>query len=115
MNKAVHLFTSEKLINILSLSQNATAIYTTGQIIIQTANDAMIRFRGKDRSIIGQPLEEAVQELKGQPFIDIIRNVWNTGVTYDAKDTSAILLVDSELQTFFLISPIGPSLIRTPV
>jgi len=58
----------DQILEVLSLSQNATAIYAGDDIIIQAANDAMIAFWGKDRSIIGKPLEEAVPELKGQPF-----------------------------------------------
>ncbi len=67
--------THEKLLQVLSLSENATAIYTSGDIIIETANNAMIAFWGKDHSVIGKPLIEAVPELKGQPFIGILQNV----------------------------------------
>lgn len=94
-------FSNEKIIDLLSLSPNATAIYSTDQLIIQTANDAMLNFWGRDRSIIGLRLEDAIPELKeGQSFIDLIRNVWNTG-TYEAKDTPANLLIDGELQMSF--------------
>lgn len=70
MNRYLHL-TDHEILNVLSLSANALAVYSTEDIIIQTANDAMIAFWGKDRSIIGLPLEEAVPELSGQPFIGI--------------------------------------------
>ncbi|WP_352432919.1 PAS domain-containing protein [Mucilaginibacter sp. PAMB04274] len=65
------------------------------------ANDVMIGFWGKDRSVIGKPLVQAVPELVGQPFISLLQNVWRTGITYEAKDTPAELLVYGKLQTFY--------------
>ena len=94
-------FSDRELIEILSLSPNATAVYSTDQIIIQTANDAMLAFWGKNKSVIGLPLEQALPELAGQPFIDILKDVWNTGITFEAKDTGAELLVEGKLQTFY--------------
>lgn len=94
-------FTNEQILEILSLSTNATAIYSGNDIVIQAANDAMISFWGKNRSIIGQPLEVAVPELSGQPFLEILSNVWNTGETFESKDAAANLLIDGELKTFF--------------
>ncbi|MDB5112842.1 MAG: Two-component sensor histidine kinase, partial [Mucilaginibacter sp.] len=76
----------------------ATAVYTTEELIIQTANDAMIRFWGKDRSVIGKSLIEAVPELVGQPFFDLLKEVWRTGITYTATDMPARLRINDELQ-----------------
>ncbi|MDP9040498.1 MAG: PAS domain-containing protein, partial [Bacteroidota bacterium] len=89
---------NDQLLNILSLSKDATAIYTTEELLIEMANDAMINFWGKDRSVIGQTFPEAVPELIGQPFFDLLKNVWRTGVTYEAKDTAAQLRINGELQ-----------------
>ncbi|MBE9602278.1 PAS domain-containing protein [Pedobacter sp. MC2016-24] len=101
MDSQPHRFTNDKLLEILSLSHNATAIYSGEDITIQTANDAMIGFWGKDRSVIGKPLAEAVPELVGQPFLDVLGEVWRTGVTYEAKDVKAALVVDGRLQNFY--------------
>jgi PAS domain S-box-containing protein len=96
-----YFFNSEELLAVLAQSKDATAIYTTEDLIIQTANDAMIGFWGKDRSVIGKPFEEAVPELTGQPFFALMRKVWRTGITYQAKDTAARLRVNGQLQWFF--------------
>jgi PAS domain S-box-containing protein len=101
MKSQPHRFTNEKLLEILSLSQNATAIYTGLEITIQSANDVMLRYWGKDRTVIGKTLAEAVPELTGQPFLALLEEVWLTGNTYEAKDTAALLLVNGELQTFY--------------
>lgn len=90
-----------QLLDVLALSKNATAIYTTDDIIIEAANDAMIAFWGKDRSIIGLPLEIAVPELKGQPFIGMLKNVLNTGITDAGEAIAAELEIDGKLQTSY--------------
>jgi len=91
----------DQILEVLSLSQNATAIYAGDDIIIQAANDAMIAFWGKDRSIIGKPLEEAVPELKGQPFKKMLQEVLRTGISNIGNVIPATLLVDGKLQTSY--------------
>lgn len=89
------------LLEIMALSGNATAIYQSDDIIIRFANDIMISFWGKDRSVIGMPLEEAVPELKGQPFKAQLQQVWRTGLTQSATSVPAELMVDGQLQTYY--------------
>ncbi|MFD0766778.1 ATP-binding protein [Mucilaginibacter lutimaris] len=92
---------SEELLDILSLSENATAIYTSEDIIIQSANDAMLRFWGKDKSVIGLPLLKAVPVLEGQQFIDMLKRVWLTGSTIEGVDAPAELDIDGEVRTSY--------------
>jgi len=92
---------SIQLLEILSLSKDATAIYTSEDIVIEMANDAMIAFWGKDRSIIGKPLQEAVPELKGQPFINMLKNVLLTGITDQGDAIAAETMRDGKLQTAY--------------
>lgn len=61
----------------------------------------MLNLWGKDRSAIGRKLIYAIPELGDQPFLDILKNVWSTGKTYYAKDTSAFLEVDGIVKEFF--------------
>lgn len=93
--------TDAEQLEILSLQHVATAIHTTEQVIIEYANDAMIKIWGKDKSIMGKPLVEAIPELKGQPFIDMLATVWRTGITQQGINTAADLEVDGKLQTFY--------------
>ncbi|TDQ11876.1 PAS domain-containing sensor histidine kinase [Pedobacter metabolipauper] len=98
MNMTYQRLNSEKLLEILSLSDNATAIYTGADIVIQSANEAMLKFLGKDKSIIGMRFAEAVPELVGQPFIGQLQEVWSTGKTYSAYDTVAELMINGKLE-----------------
>lgn len=90
-----------ELLSILALSPNANAIYTGEELMIQFANDAMLNVWGRDRSVIGMKLEEALPELDGQPFIQILKNVWHTGISYHAKDTPAQLKKNATIETFY--------------
>ena len=93
--------TDQALLEVLMLSPKAVAIYTTNDIVIQMANDAMIAFWGKDRSVIGKPLELAVPELKGQPFVGMLQQVLATGETISGLAIPAELLINGRLQTFY--------------
>ncbi|MCY0977680.1 PAS domain-containing protein [Chryseobacterium wangxinyae] len=92
---------TEALLEILNQSSTATAIYTGSDINIQLANNAMLTIWGKDRSIIGKKFEDALPELKGQPFTQLLKNVWETAETYEAVSTPATLEIDGEMVTSY--------------
>lgn len=96
-----HLLSSDQLLEVFNLTHTATAVHVGETAIIQAANDAMLRIWGKDRSVIGKSLEEALPELKGQPFIDMFRKVWLEGLVISGKGTAADIVIDGELQTFY--------------
>jgi PAS domain S-box-containing protein len=79
----------------------ATALYCGRELTIQYANNIMLGYWGKDDSIIGKPLSEAVPELKGQPFLKLFDKVYTTGEPYIGKEQKALLLVDGKLQDFY--------------
>jgi two-component system sensor histidine kinase VicK len=89
------------LLNILALSNDATAIYTDIDLHITFANDAMIALWGKDRTVIGRRLGDAVPELEGQPFINMLQTVWRTGKTIADSNTKALLEVNGQLNAFY--------------
>lgn len=91
----------EKLLSILFYSPNATAIYSGADIKILSANQAMLNFWGKDRSVVGQTFDAAIPELYDQPFLDILKNVWNSGETFVARDFPAVLEIDGTLTKSF--------------
>jgi two-component system sensor histidine kinase VicK len=96
-----HLLSSDQLLEVFNLTHTATAVHVGETAVIQAANDAMLRIWAKDRSIIGKSLEEALPELKGQPFIEMFRKVWLEGLVISGKDTAADLVIDGKLQTFY--------------
>jgi len=101
MSNPSYLLSSKELLQVFNLTHTATAIHVTEDAIIQEANNAMLAIWGKDRSVIGKSLADALPELKGQPFIDMFKRVWNEGLTISGKDTAADLNVNGEIQTFY--------------
>lgn len=79
----------------------ATAVYIGREMRIQYANEAMIRLWGKDASVIGKTVRQALPELKGQPFHEQLDRVFTTGETYWGKEDRGELVVDGVLQTFY--------------
>lgn len=76
----------------------ATAYYETENLIIRLANDEMLRFWGKDKSVIGKTVVEAIPELNVQPFVSILQEVYRTGIIYHADQEEARLLIDGREQ-----------------
>ena len=91
----------KQLLDVLCYTSDATAVHIAEDAKIQYANDAMLRVWGKGEEVLGKSLEDALPELKGQPFIDMFKRVWNEGITIKGKETPANLLIDGELKTFY--------------
>ncbi|MEO6687431.1 MAG: PAS domain-containing protein, partial [Dyadobacter sp.] len=79
----------------------ATCLFVGRELIVEVANDSMIQYWGKDKSLLGKPLIEAVPELIGQPFLQILDNVFTTGETYVGKSEPAELEVDGKIETYY--------------
>ncbi len=77
----------------------ATAVYTGKEMNIELANEAMIKLWGKDKGVIGKTLREALPELEGQPFHQLLEDVYTTGKTYWGKEDKVDLLIDGKLKT----------------
>jgi len=101
MSEAVPFLSTERLLDVLALSADATAVHVGETAVIQYANDAMLAIWDKGKSVIGKSLEEALPELKGQPFIEMFAKVWREGLTVSGTETPAELKVNGELQTFY--------------
>lgn len=86
---------------LMQISDYSTGIYRGEDLIIEFANKQMIKTWGKDASVIGKKLEDALPELAGQPFAQILRDVYTTGKSYVAKEDKVDLVVDGVLQTFY--------------
>lgn len=85
-------FSSDLVIQALASSPSPTAIYSGENMIIRFANEGMLAVWGKDASVIGKPLIEAIPELEGQPFLELLQEVWRTGKTYSVSSAPAKLI-----------------------
>ena len=95
------MLSNDQLLQVLATSNNAVAIHVTDQFNIQYATDPMLAIWGKGKGVLGLPLIEALPELKGQPFVDMFKKVWDEGIVISGTDTPADLLVDGKIQTYY--------------
>jgi len=95
------VLSNQELLNVLSLTDEAVAIHVSEKAVIRFANDAMLKIWGKGKSVIGKSLEDALPELKGQPFIDLFKKVWNEGLTIKGTNTAAQLEIGGITKTFY--------------
>lgn len=79
----------------------ATAFYIGKELTIQYANDIMIGYWGKDQSVIGKTLGEAVPELQNQHFLASLEKVFLTGEPYIGANEKAELFVDGMIRPFY--------------
>lgn len=89
------------LLDILLLSNDATAIYTGKDLRIEAINQGMLDILGKDKSVQGMPFEQAFSELNGQPFFQTLKDAYRTGQNYKAKDIPAELNIDGISGTYY--------------
>lgn len=79
----------------------ATCLFVGRTLQIEVANELMLGYWGKDKTVLGKPLEEGVPELVGQPFLAILDRVFTSGETYKAQNMQAELQIDGKLGTYY--------------
>ncbi|WP_312079395.1 PAS domain S-box protein [Chryseobacterium sp.] len=89
------------LFEILRQSNDATAIYTSADLVIGFVNDAMLKIWGKNSSVHGLRFEDAIPEMEEQPFTQLLKNVWINQTEYNAVDTPATLEINGEMVTSY--------------
>lgn len=90
------------ILTILCLrAEHPVAVYTGEEILIELANPAMMGAWGRTGSVVGLTLSEALPEISNQPFVAMLKEVWNTGVDNVGKAIPAELFVDGRLQQYY--------------
>lgn len=79
----------------------ATCVFVGRELVIEVANEKIIDYWGKDKSVLGKPLKDAVPELVGQSFLQILDHVFTTGETYTGKSEPAQFEVDGKIGTYY--------------
>ena len=87
--------------NIVEASPYPVFLCTGEEMVISAANAATLKAWSKDDSVIGKRFSEALPEMEGQPFLGLLRDVYQTGKTYYAENARADLFVNTRLQTHY--------------
>ncbi|WP_276372843.1 PAS domain-containing protein [Chryseolinea sp. H1M3-3] len=76
-------------------------LYLGREFRIQYVNEVMLKFWGKDHSIIGKTFIEALPVLQGQPFLQQLDNVYTTGVAFTGREVKAYLEIDGIIRPYY--------------
>jgi len=81
----------QRLETIFRESPAAICVFRGPELRIELANPLILRLLGKTSAIIGQPFAEAVPEIRGQGFIELLHSVLETGVPHHGREALARL------------------------
>ena len=79
----------------------ASCLFTGEDMVVEVANKIMLGYWGRGPEALGKPLLQALPELRGQGFMELLQNVYHTGETYTAIDAEVQLEVDGVLGTYY--------------
>lgn len=77
------------------------SLFTGKDMIVELINQPMIEYWGKDSSVIGKPLIEALPELEGQPFMQLLADIYENGNTFTSVDAPVDLVVNGVLDRYY--------------
>lgn len=78
-----------------------TGVYVGKDMVVQMANAAILETWDKKEDVIGKTFREALPELEGQPFYDLLDRVYTTGETYKAMEDQVLLFRNGRLETTY--------------
>jgi len=79
----------------------AIAVFTGRDLVIETANKNILSVWGKDDSVLGQKLHLTLPELEGQPFLQLLDNVFTTGQPYYAYEAKIKFKRDNKFEDVY--------------
>lgn len=77
------------------------ALYVGKDMRVTQVNNSLLKVWGKGTDVIGKTFREALPELEGQPFYDILDEVYASGIPYQAAEDRVDLFIDGRMQTFY--------------
>lgn len=87
--------------NLIIQAPVAIGVLKSKALIIETANTKLLQFWGKSAAVIGLPLAIALPELDGQPFLQILDDVYTSGQAYSKYEISAMLENNGVLKKYY--------------
>ncbi len=88
--------------NLIIDTPTATVVFIGRAMKVEVINSPMLQIWGKSREQVqGKLLHEAMPELIGQPFLELLQNVYDTGRPYRNSEGKADIMVNGVLKTFW--------------
>jgi len=91
----------EHIRNIVEQAPMGIGALTGPEFIIESANTTLLAVWGKDQSVMNQPLLQALPEIEGQGFIEILQGVYTTGEPFYGYEIPALLDYGGELKKVY--------------
>ena len=88
--------------NLINESPFPACIVRGNDFVIELANEQSLKLWGKDASVIGKKVIDAIPELKDQPFIKILEQVYSTGEIYEGKEELVYLETNGDLKPCYI-------------
>ena len=88
----------ERYEHLIISSPSAIGILKGKDLVITTANQAIIDIWGKGREIMGKPYFEALPELAEQGYREVFARVYQTGEPFNAVETPVEILQNGKMQ-----------------
>lgn len=70
-------------------------------MIVEAANDLILQVWGKTKAVIGKKLIEALPEIRGQAFPDLLLQVYKTGVPFHAYEFETYMEHEGQLRKYY--------------
>jgi two-component system sensor histidine kinase VicK len=80
----------------------AIAVLHGKDLIVESANNMILRIWGKTKSVLGLPLKIALPELEGQPFLRILGNVLTSGEAFYGNEAFVNLEHEGEMKDLYV-------------
>ncbi|OXA79106.1 PAS domain S-box-containing protein [Flavobacterium aquidurense] len=84
------------------------AVYVGKEMIVELANDSIIKIWGKGNDVINRSFKDVVPELDNQLVFEQINTVYETGQSFHTKNTPLDLTVDGKLHTYYFNYSLTP-------
>ncbi|MNQ34702.1 Phytochrome-like protein cph1 [compost metagenome] len=84
------------------------AVYVGKEMIVELANDSIIKIWGKGNDVIGRSFKNVLPELDNQLVFEQIKTVFETGQSFHTKNTPLDLTVDGKSGTYYFNYSLTP-------
>lgn len=92
----------ERFRNLIRQSPIAIGTLKGRSLIIDCVNDLILKIWGKDDTVVGLPLHIALPELEGQPFLQILDDVFTSGRPYKGTEAKVTIEQDGTFKDMYL-------------
>ena len=76
-------------------------LFVGQQMKIEVVNEALLATWGRDVTVIGKLLIEALPEMEGQPFLKLLDDVYTTGIPYTVRSIESKVARTGVLGTYY--------------